>query len=881
MVSLSILTILSCALKALAFTIPERDYVHKNYFLVEIDTSISNEPLLQFIRNHDYQYEHQLQGMDNHFIFSIDKTHPHNDFLGNYNSNEHSKMKRDINFEVEYDELVNSVRSLHLLPPKKLERRMPVPYSEGDVPRGKRLDAVDSSQLAAKAVSDHLNITDPTFFEQWHLVNTFHPGHDVNVSGLWYEGVTGSGIVTAVVDDGLDFENPDLTDNFNAKGSWDFNSKTNLPLPRLLDDYHGTRCAGEIAAVKNDVCGLGVAYDSKVSGIRILSGPITGADEAAAMMYGLDTNDIYSCSWGPTDDGKTLAEPEVIVKKAMIQGVQKGRKDKGSVYVFASGNGGRAGDSCNFDGYTNSIYSITVGAIDFKGFHPAYAEACSAVMVVTYSSGSGEHIHTTDIHKKCSSIHGGTSAAAPLAAGIYALVLSANPNLTWRDVQYVSVMLSVPVNQDDGDYQMTASKRLYSHKYGYGKIDAYEMVQVAKAWTNVKSQAWIYSDVTSVEEKILSNKENTGQKLTKVITITEDDLKVSNVKRIEHVTVRVNLLSTFRGRVGIKLTSPVGVVSELAAFRPRDLSGRGLRHWTFMSVAHWGENGAGDWKLEVIGQDNSLELNEITLQDWQLRIFGESVEETGEIYDFDTDYALIRRERLGKTIESSSSSSTTDSSSSVTSVSSSSVVSSSLSTTAFKSGHASKTQSGSVHSESATRSQHDVSPTDPIGDVEDDVPEDGKNKHYTKDRTGQYFIGLAILGFVAVLLLMKFHKTPGSGRRRRRREEYEFDIIPGEDYSDSEEDEDSFDLGHHDDATMVNDAYEEPPVESQGHMFSIGDEEDVDKKVNLDSEVKGKYEADEQTETDGLVNETIRQEGTARKPETEDVETDALLGQSK
>ena len=69
-------------------------------------------------------------------------------------------------------------------------------------------------------------------------------------------------------------------------------------------------------------------------------------------------------------------------------------------------------DSCNFDGYTNSIYSITVGAIDYKGLHPTYAEACSAVMVVTYSSGSGEHIHTTDIKGKCSALHGGTSAAA-------------------------------------------------------------------------------------------------------------------------------------------------------------------------------------------------------------------------------------------------------------------------------------------------------------------------------------------------------------------------------------------------------------------------------------------------------------------------------------
>jgi hypothetical protein len=38
------------------------------------------------------------------------------------------------------------------------------------------------------------------------------------------------------------------------------NDHTELPEPRLADDQHGTRCAGEIAAVKNDVCGVGVAY---------------------------------------------------------------------------------------------------------------------------------------------------------------------------------------------------------------------------------------------------------------------------------------------------------------------------------------------------------------------------------------------------------------------------------------------------------------------------------------------------------------------------------------------------------------------------------------------------------------------------------------------
>ena len=84
--------------------------------------------------------------------------------------------------------------------------------------------------------------------------------------------------------------------------------------------------------------------------------------------------------------------PEGLILKAMVNGVQKGRDGKGSLFVFAAGNGGGADDQCNFDGYTNSIYSITIGALDRKGLHPYYSEMCAALLAVAYSSGSGDAI---------------------------------------------------------------------------------------------------------------------------------------------------------------------------------------------------------------------------------------------------------------------------------------------------------------------------------------------------------------------------------------------------------------------------------------------------------------------------------------------------------
>jgi kexin len=181
-----------------------------------------------------------------------------------------------------------------------------------------------------------------------------------------------------------------------------------LPEPRLIDDQHGTRCAGEIAAVNNTVCGLGVAPSAKVSGVRILSAAISDIDEAAALNFAYQENDIYSCSWGPPDDGQSMEAPSRLITKSIINGIQNGRGGKGSVFVFASGNGGAADDQCNFDGYTNSIYSITVSAIDWKGLHPYYSEACSANMVVTYSSGSGENIVSSRsflVFPPCASVH--------------------------------------------------------------------------------------------------------------------------------------------------------------------------------------------------------------------------------------------------------------------------------------------------------------------------------------------------------------------------------------------------------------------------------------------------------------------------------------------
>ena len=181
----------------------------------------------------------------------------------------------------------------------------------------------------------------------------------------------------------------DIKSNFFLDGSWDFNQKTQIPQNRLADDIHGTRCAGEIAAVRDSNCGVGVAYEAKVSGLRILGGPITDVEEARSLVYKNQVNHVYSCSWGPEDDGQHVEGPNQLVFNAMFQSIVEGRGGLGTIFVFATGNGGYYGDNCNYDGYTNSIYTISIGAIDYLNRHPGYSEKCAAHLASTYSSGNG------------------------------------------------------------------------------------------------------------------------------------------------------------------------------------------------------------------------------------------------------------------------------------------------------------------------------------------------------------------------------------------------------------------------------------------------------------------------------------------------------------
>lgn len=382
----SVLGFIGLGYVASASRVQPRDYDAQDYYVLHLDPTI---PPSQIAVKLGLTHEGQLGELQDHHIFS---THKQEEDVVHIALKERRRRKRSFRDP----DVLDGIQFAQKQKIKaRMEKRGPIPPPpEGYVaPLGRRQDTpVEAALLKQAAVAKALDIQDPIFNEQWHLFNPVQVGHDVNVTDVWLQGITGHNATVAIVDDGLDMYSDDLKDNYFAEGSYDFNDNTLEPKPRLSDDKHGTRCAGEVSAVKNNVCGVGVAWDSKIAGIRILSKLISDADEAVAMNYAYQSNQIYSCSWGPPDDGRSMDAPGILIKRAMLNAVQNGRGGLGSIYVFASGNGAANEDNCNFDGYTNSIYSITVGAIDRKGLHPYYSEHCSAQLVVTYSSGSGDAI---------------------------------------------------------------------------------------------------------------------------------------------------------------------------------------------------------------------------------------------------------------------------------------------------------------------------------------------------------------------------------------------------------------------------------------------------------------------------------------------------------
>ncbi|XP_041649207.1 proprotein convertase subtilisin/kexin type 4-like [Cheilinus undulatus] len=409
---------------------------------------------------------------------------------------------------------------------------------------------------------------------------------------------------------GIDHTNKDLKKNFEAFASFDLCASHGLshdPMPvRDEENSHGTRCAGEVAMeANNSYCGVGIAFNARIGGIRLLAGPVTDAMEATALTFNMHFIDIYVCSWGPRDDGAEMDGPHSLTEKALWLGAHKGRGGKGSIFVWAAGNGGANHDHCGADGYVNSIYSIAIGAVSQMGKPTYFGEPCPGVMAVTLTGagvGASQPLVTvTNIGDGCVTHFPGTSSAAPIAAGILALALEVNPALTWRDVQHlIAKTAKIPDPKEPG-WNINAEGYHVHHRFGFGLLDAGLMVQQAANFNTVDPQR------TCAQEVLLHPNRTLHPKKAVTVNIQSEACHgtANEINSLEHVQLRVNISSVCRGDLSISLKSPAGTVSMLLDKRPNDGSTSGLKNWTLMTVHCWGEHPRGLWTLEVTDHKGS------------------------------------------------------------------------------------------------------------------------------------------------------------------------------------------------------------------------------------------------------------------------------------
>lgn len=377
------------------------------------------------------------------------------------------------------------------------------------------------------------------------------------------------------------------------------------------------------------------------------------------------------------------------------------RNGKGALNMKSSGNsfgdGGDEGSLCKDNGanalgltcYNGAFepsqghpYYLSVAAVNANGKHTSYSTAGANVMVsapagefgryapamVTtdqmtcingYSGFNGSSItawaaaygeefaasqypfnypgHKDNASCNYTSTFNGTSSAAPNASGVVSLILSANPELTWRDVRHILASTSTLIDADnaavtlkvgEGEFVAhegwveNAAGYSFNNLYGFGRADAGEAVKMAKAYDINLGEQIITSWEgvgTAVDSNALTLEipDNNASGLTQEIEVAEElSIEAMQFKfDISNPEMGLGLSDGTQTSAGndlaIEVTSPAGTRSVLlsskqALFYPAYSFTDGwqmgyvLKDAVMLSNAFYGESTKGTWKIRLL-----------------------------------------------------------------------------------------------------------------------------------------------------------------------------------------------------------------------------------------------------------------------------------------
>lgn len=529
-------------------------------------------------------------------------------------------------------------------------------------------------------------------------------GHDINLGGVHSVlDILGRNVRIAVSDSGTDIDHPDLNDNvlvgehrnytFNSPAAWNDNAS---PVSSD-DDAHGTAVAGLISAERNNGIGsLGVAPSSKFASFRYVYSDTSSLASrlAKAIDQSYGNFDIFNYSYGFS--GIYFVQVDDTLLDAFELGATSLRSGKGSLYIQSSGNSydngtylicdpdvDPLGDDCiryvagNSTAHTDmsTPFKLIVGATNASGVKSTYSSPGSNLWV---SAPGGEYgitepaMITTDI-RGCNAgfsfrdnnldqlfnygffpsnlgcdytnIFNGTSSAAPVTTGVVALMLEANPNLTWRDVKHILAETADPIDFDpfnndlahphaggnpfgglytyDYKWIMNGAGKLFSNWYGFGRVDAEEAVTTALSYTAGSLTAfeqtknavgtWYYDsgDLTGDGYNILDESPTTD---------ANHSIWVGHNLLVESVQIKITSDHPWPADLAIHLISPSGTESRVLTLN-NGIVGDPLDDFLMLSNAFYGEEAQGFWTIKIYDGNALLEAGG-ELNDWKILISG-------------------------------------------------------------------------------------------------------------------------------------------------------------------------------------------------------------------------------------------------------------------
>lgn len=461
-------------------------------------------------------------------------------------------------------------------------------------------NTIGDASIAASPEGTFCN--DPRENKQWYLDGSTLSALSIDVYSVWKDYI-GTDVKIGVIDSQIDYTHVELTNAYDKSLDYNFAQNTNNPVidPAHLPLFHGTSVAGIISAEANNQVGMvGVASGASLVGLAI----DYSSDEAtkqivAALNQAVDL-DVVNNSWSFVSNLADDFNKNPAYGAALEHLASQGRDGLGTSIVFAAGNAGSSGTS-NYHNFQNSPYAIAVGAVDPNGAPSSFTSLGANVLI----SAAGREVYTTDLKNRFDTVNG-TSFAAPAVSAAVGLMLEANPELGYRDVQEILAYsarregLADSANFGDG-WRTNGATNFnggglhFSDAFGYGFLNVHDAVRLAETW----SQQQTFANLAKVTETISSNQ--------KLVAGSSDHISVNiNVDKaidIEHVQLAMDLRWLDTGNLDVYLTSPDGTQVRLVYDLPSVDRIGNIRNFVFDSVASMGEQSAGTWKLDIYNRN--------------------------------------------------------------------------------------------------------------------------------------------------------------------------------------------------------------------------------------------------------------------------------------